>query len=63
MPTDSVANEFYVYNRIYSKKDTVQEISKSTWFELGKYDEDSPMFEICIITPRHNSVLSVIWEP
>ena len=63
VPTGSVANEFYTKNRIYAKKDAAQEISKSTWFELGKYDEDAPMFEYCIITPRYNSVLSVIWEP
>lgn len=62
VPTDSVANEFYGFNRIYPRKDAVQEISKSTWFELGKYDDDSPMYEFCIVTPRYNSVLSVIWE-
>ena len=63
VPSDSVANEFYTYNKIYPKKEAAQEISKSTWFELGKYDEDTPMFEYCIITPRFNSVLSVLWEP
>ncbi len=62
VPGDSVANEFFLYNRIYSKKDAVQEITKTTWFELGKYDQDSPMFEFCIVTPRYNSVLSVVWE-
>lgn len=62
VPSDSVANEFYIYNRIYRKEDSAQEIVKSTWFDLGKYDEDSPMLEFCIITPRYNSVLSVIWE-
>jgi Zn-dependent peptidase ImmA (M78 family) len=62
VPSDSVANEFYAHKRIYPKKDAAQEISKSTWFELGKYDEDTPMFEYCIITPRYNSVLSIIWE-
>ena len=62
VPTDSVANEFYVYNRIYPKQEAVQEITKSTWFELGKYDEDSAMYEFCIITPRYNSVLSVVFE-
>jgi hypothetical protein len=62
VPSDSVANEFYVYNRIYRKEDSAQEITKSTWFELGKYDEDTPMYEYCIVTPRYNSVLSVVWE-
>jgi Zn-dependent peptidase ImmA (M78 family) len=61
VPSDSVANEYYTYNRIYRKKDSAQEISKSTWFTLGKYDEDTPMYEFCIITPRYNTVLSVVW--
>ncbi|MBE9465528.1 ImmA/IrrE family metallo-endopeptidase [Dyadobacter subterraneus] len=62
VPSNSVAKEFYKYNRIYERKDTTQEITKSTWFELGKYDNDAPMNEFCIITARYNSVLSVIWE-
>lgn len=62
VPSDSVANEFYAYNRIYRKEESAQEITKSTWFELGEYDKDTPMYEYCIITPRYNTVLSVIWE-
>jgi Zn-dependent peptidase ImmA (M78 family) len=62
VPSDSVANEFYAYNRIYPRKDAKQEITKSTWFELGKYDEDTQMYEFCIVTPQYNSVLSIIWE-
>lgn len=62
VPSDSVANEYFLHKRIYSKGDSVQKISKSTWFELGKYDSDTEMFEFCIITPRYNSVLSVVWE-
>lgn len=62
VPSDSVANEYYQFNRIYRKEDSAQEITKSTWFNLGKYDEDSLMYEYCIITPRYNTVLSVVWE-
>lgn len=62
VPSDSVANEFYCFNRIYRKQDAVQEIMKSTWFELGEYDRDTTMYEYCIITPQHNTVLSLIWE-
>lgn len=62
IPSDSVANEFYVYNKIYRKEDSAQEITKSTWFELREYEKDTPMFEFCIITPAYNTVLSVIWE-
>lgn len=63
IPSDSVANEYYVYKRIYQKKDAAQEITKGTWFELRKYDRDTPMFEFCIVFPDLNSVLSVVWEP
>lgn len=62
VPSDSVANEYYEYRRIYSKSESKQEITKSTWFELGKYDVETWMYEYCIVTPRFNSVLSVIWE-
>ena len=62
VPSDSVANEYYVYNKIYPTKDSAQEIVKSTWFDLGEYDEDTPMYEFCIITPRYKCVLSVVWE-
>ncbi len=62
VPGDSVAEEFYSKSRIYTKKDSDQIITKSTWFELKEYDSDTPMFEFCIITPRYNTVLSVIWE-
>lgn len=62
VPGDSVAEEFYSQGRIYTKKDSDQVITKSTWFELREYDTDSPMFEFCIITPKYNTVLSVVWE-
>lgn len=62
VPSDSVANEFYKVGRIYGSKDSAQTIYKSTWFELGKYDRDTEMFEYCIITKQYNTVLSVIWE-
>ncbi len=62
VPPDSVADEYYTKNRIYRKEDAAQQIFKSTWFELGKYDKDSNMFEYCVITPRYNTVLSVVWE-
>lgn len=62
VPGDSVAEEFYSKGRIYTKKDSDQIITKSTWFELREYDTDTPMFEFCVITTRYNTVLSVIWE-
>lgn len=61
IPEDSVAEEFYKYKRIYAKND-IQPVDKSTWFELGKYDKNTSMYEYCIITPRYDSVLSIVWE-
>jgi Zn-dependent peptidase ImmA (M78 family) len=62
LPDDSVASEFYREGKIYSKEESAQQISKSTWFELGKYDTDETFFEYCIITPKYNTVLSVVWQ-
>lgn len=62
VPSNSVAEEFYSKGRIYTKKDSDQVISKSTWFELKEHDFDTPMFEFCIITSRYNTVLSIVWE-
>lgn len=62
VPGGSVAEEFYSKDRIYTKKDSNQIITKSTWFELREYDSDTPMFEFCVITRRFNTVLSVVWE-
>lgn len=61
VPSDSVAEEFYSKNKIYSKHDSDQIIYKSTWCELGPSENDSQMYEYCIITPGYNTVLSIIW--
>lgn len=61
-PSDSIASEYFRTGKIYPKSDSKQEISKSTWLELNKYEVDSAFFEYCIITPKYNTVLSVIWE-
>jgi Zn-dependent peptidase ImmA (M78 family) len=61
-PSDSVSAEFFSLNRIYHKEDSQQEVMKSTWLELNNNDRDSVFYEFCIITPRYNTVLSVIWE-
>lgn len=64
LPSDSVAAEFYSKNKIYSKKESKQSIWKSTWFELkkGENDIDFKFYEYCIVTPKYNTALSVIWE-
>jgi|SRR6478672_1076733 len=61
VPSDSVAEEYYRYKRIYAKND-LQQIDKSTWFEVTKQEYDTPMYEYCVVTPQYDSVLSIIWE-
>ncbi len=63
-PYDSVALEYVnaEYDFIYSGAEKAQEISKSTWCELGEYDEDSEFFEYCIPTKQYKTIISVIWE-
>lgn len=63
-PEDSVATEFFKNGKIYSKNESKQQIWKSTWFELKSWENDNDFnfYEYCIVTPKYNTVLSVIWE-
>lgn len=63
-PDDSVATEFFRNGKIYPKEHSKQQIWKSTWFELKDWenDNDFKFYEYCIITPKYNTVLSVVWE-
>lgn len=63
-PQDSVAAEFFNNKTIYPKEESKQQIWKSTWFELNNRENDNEFrfYEYCIITPKYNTVLSVVWE-
>lgn len=63
-PEDSVAAEFFIEQKIYPKKQSKQQIWKSTWFELKHWEDDNDFrfYEYCIITPKYNTVLSIVWE-
>lgn len=63
-PDDSVAMEFFEKRKIYPKEQSKQPIWKSTWFELRNWEDDSNFnfFEYCIITPKYETVLSIVWE-
>ena len=63
-PEDSIAMEYIEanYDFIYKDSEKTQQIEKSTWFELGKYDKDYPFYEYCIPVKTHKTVLSVVWE-
>lgn len=63
-PPYSVATEYIQedYSFVYKLEEKAQTISKSTWFNLGKYDEDTEFYEYCIPTKKHKLILSIIWE-
>ena len=63
-PSDSVAAEYIEkdYDFLYKLEEKAQLISKSTWFNLGDYDEDSDFYEYCIPTRKYKTILSIIWE-
>lgn len=63
-PEGSVASEFFTEGKIYSRKDDKQQIWKSDWCELNNWENDSDynFYEYCIITPKYNTVLSIVWE-
>lgn len=63
-PSDSVAKEYIDanYEFIYSGKEKAQEISKSTWFELKRYETDTKFYEYCIPTKQYKTIVSIVWE-
>ncbi|MCY7410982.1 MAG: hypothetical protein LH473_11970 [Chitinophagales bacterium] len=64
-PSDSVAMEYIQkdYSFVYTMEEKAQEIKKSTWFDITKYDEeDTDFYEYCIPTKRYKTILSIIWE-
>lgn len=63
-PEDSVAAEYFTKQKIYPRDQSKQQIWKSTWFDLRKWesDQDFKIYEYCIITPAYNTVLSIVWE-
>ncbi len=63
-PSDSVATEYIQknYEFVYKLEEKAQMINKSTWFKLGKYDEDTDFYEYCIPTKKYETILSIIWE-
>jgi hypothetical protein len=63
-PTDSVAHEYIQkdYAFLYTLEEKAQQIDKSTWFNLGEYDEDTSFYEYCIPTRKYKTILSIIWE-
>lgn len=63
-PKDSVTQEYIEadYDFIYKETEKAQLISKSVWFELKSYEEDSIFYEYCIPTKQYKSIISIVWE-
>lgn len=63
-PKDSVAMEYIEadYKPIYRTDELQQSISKSTYFKLRDYDEDTEFYEYCIVTEPFKNILSIVWE-
>lgn len=63
-PSDSVAAEYIKkdYEFLYKLDEKAQTISKSTWFTLSEYDNDSDFYEYCIPSKKYKTILSIIWE-
>lgn len=61
-PTDSVSAEYFNDGRIYSVKDAVQDIDKSTWLNVHKDYANDTFYEFCMVYSSANLALSVIWE-
>ena len=62
-PTDSVAFELFTTNAFYTGEERKQQIRKSTWLRLNKFnDRDTDFYEYCLFVPSYNYSISVIWE-
>lgn len=63
-PEDSVAMEYFENGKIYLSNLSKRPIWKSTWFEVRNGEDENrfKFYEFCVVTPKYNSVLSVVWE-
>ncbi len=61
VPHNSVAEEWYSDKTQY-KPDDIQKIELNVWFDLWKQEENDWCYEYCIVSPKINTVLSVVWE-
>ena len=63
-PSDSVALEYIEgnYEFIYIGEDKMQEIVRSTWFEMNDREEDDLFYEYCIPTKQYKTIISIVWE-
>ncbi len=61
VPHNSVAKEWYNDKTQYSPDD-IQKIELNVWFDLWRREENGWCYEYCLVSPKYNTVLSVVWE-
>lgn len=61
VPHNSVAEEWYNEKTQYKASD-IQEIELNVWFDLWKQEENDWCHEYCLVSPKYNTVLSIVWE-
>ncbi|MBR2184295.1 MAG: ImmA/IrrE family metallo-endopeptidase [Prevotella sp.] len=61
VPPCSVAEEWYKEGVQY-KPDDIQKIELNVWFDLWDKEENGWGYEYCLVSPKYNTVLSVVWE-
>ncbi len=61
VPHNSVAEEWYNEKTQY-KPDDIQKIELNVWFDLWNQEENDWGYEYCLVSPKYNTVLSVVWE-
>lgn len=61
VPHNSVAEEWYLNGEQYGP-DEVQDIELNVWFNLWDREENNWGHEYCLVSPKYNTVLSVVWE-
>ena len=61
VPHNSVAEEWYLKGVQYEAND-IQIIDLNVWFNLRKVEDNDRGYEYCLVSPKYNTVLSVVWE-
>ena len=61
VPSCSVAEEWYK-QRVQYKADDIQQIELNVWFNLCRAEENAWGYEYCLVSPKYNTVLSIVWE-
>lgn len=61
VPHNSVAEEWYLKGEQYEVND-IQKIDLNVWFNLRDWEKNDWGYEYCLVSPKYNTVLSIVWE-